>query len=679
MHLFIDGFEVPNIIKYGQKLKPYLHEKFRTVNPEEIIGLVNRDILASVDLQIVAGSASVTSSINFSDYQIFPGDTIFIDEVGFSVMGYTIVSISGQTLVLSDNMPITLSDGRFSINRTQFTVTSEIDIAANIAVTTIHFAIDGTDIMGAMGNNIVFSSSTDFSAAGVQPGFLLRIDDSSLSTIYTILQVTGNTLIIDDNLPVNVVGEVFRVYSNTENEIPGMRALRPSYDISKDVNFNNILTISNNVFAGDLIVIRTLGLNNKRIRRDYYVWSDNEENILRTKLPPPIALDEAKITKIILMPTGISSLNSTTSLGVLYSNQLTTTQPSNAQNGRTISVVLSGNNVDFSVPPQVTINGVTGIYTVNETITFNDYGTLDFANPYLSINYITISVKPLNPSKGAVTIQAREKYSITHSEFSGLVPVVKYSYPIGSGYGLYKDGYDSVRDDANLFSVSDIDNYLLIHSPPEWAGFYIIRGISEDRKSLTVEPTNAAFPLPVAYFTGGQYQILNVNSYRSGLQNGLFTFEVSKLPTQAYFLSHGFYEFDYSTYARIKLDPVRTPVYLGSDFRGSRQANAIIDQMKIYSVMLTDTRIGESIPANQRSITKDFNSLKPLKKTATTLSLVTFDEFPFTNDADFYIIPSSIKKHFQSSIVVNENFGNSLVFLDDPLVVSNDGILNTRK
>src|SRR6185369_13297426 len=93
MHLFIDGFEVPNIIKYGQKLKPYLHEKFRTVNPEEIIGLANRDILASVDLQTIAGSASVTSSINFSNYQIFPGDTIFIDEVGFSTVGYTVVSI----------------------------------------------------------------------------------------------------------------------------------------------------------------------------------------------------------------------------------------------------------------------------------------------------------------------------------------------------------------------------------------------------------------------------------------------------------------------------------------------------------------------------------------------------------------------------------------------------------
>jgi hypothetical protein len=81
MHLFIDGFEVPNIIKYGQKLQPYLHEKFRTVNPEEIIGLADRDIVASVDLQTIAGTASVISSLNFGTYDIDPGDTIFIDEI----------------------------------------------------------------------------------------------------------------------------------------------------------------------------------------------------------------------------------------------------------------------------------------------------------------------------------------------------------------------------------------------------------------------------------------------------------------------------------------------------------------------------------------------------------------------------------------------------------------------
>jgi len=678
LHLFLDGFEVPNIIKYGQKLKPYLHEKFRTINPEEIIGLISRDILASVDLQTITGNNVVTSSINFDTYQIFPGDIIFIDEIGFNPAGYTILSISGQTLVLNALMPATLTDARFSINRTQFTVVTDIDVSPNIMVTTIHAGTSGSDLMGAAGFNTVVSG-TDFSAARVQPGYLITIDEPGFPVTFTIVQVLGFSLTLDDNLPANFSGATFRIYSHQENELPGVRALRPAYSISKDVNFNNILTISNDAKAGDLILIRTLGLNHRKIKNQYYVWSDNQENILMTRMPPPISLEEAKITKIILPATGIGSSNSTLLSGVFTSNNFTTSQPSNSQNGRTISVVISGTNTDFSVPVQVTINGVTGIYTVSETINFTDYGSLDFANPYLSINYINVVAKPLNPARAAVTVVVREKYSITHSEFSGMVPVVKYSYHIGGGYGLYRDSLYSVRDDGNLFSGLDVGNYLVIHTPPSFAGFYKITGLSEDRKSLFIESTIVSFPLPVTSFTNGVYQILNINANRSGLQNGFFTFEVSLLPSQAYLLSHGFYELEYVTYTRMKFDAVNNQAYLGSDFEGKHHANSLIDQTKIYSVMLTDTRIGESIPTNQRSITKDFNSLKALKSDSTTLMLISFDSFPFTNSAKYYTTSNTVRKHFQSSVVVNENFGNSLVFLDKPIVLSNDGILDTKK
>jgi hypothetical protein len=50
IHLFIDGFEVPNIIRYGTPVQPYLHEKYRTINPEEIAGQVTDNIVGSVDL-----------------------------------------------------------------------------------------------------------------------------------------------------------------------------------------------------------------------------------------------------------------------------------------------------------------------------------------------------------------------------------------------------------------------------------------------------------------------------------------------------------------------------------------------------------------------------------------------------------------------------------------------------
>ncbi len=678
MHLFIDGLEVPNIIKYGQKLQPYLHEKFRTVNPEEIVGLANRDIIGSDDLVVTAGSPVVTSSINFTQYNIFPGDTIFINEDGFSPIGYTILSINGQALTLNTNMPSSLTNGRFSVNETQYSVTSDINIAPNIAVSTIHTFATGT--LDTFVGSAIVVSSTNFSSLDVKPGYLLRIDNPAFELVYSIVQVSGNSLTITDPAPVSLSGATFQVYSNVENEIPGVRALNPSYRITQDSNFNNILTVFNDVFANDLVLIRTLGLNYRDVKRQYYVWSSQIENVLQTQLPPPINLDEANITRIITPTTAIGPANSTLMAGVFVSNYLPTDQPSNGQVGRTIQAMISGTNVDFSVPVQVTINGVTGINTVNETIMFTNYGTLDFANTYTTVNYVWVNAKPINPAKNALALELREKYPITHGESSGLIPVVRYSYHINGGYNLYGDGTNNiVTDDNNLFSSLDIGNYLIIHSPATVAGFYYITGLSLDRHSLSIQSTAASFPVPLTAFSGGVYQVLNTTQYRSGLQNGFFTLEGGVLPGQAYFLDKGFYEVEYSTYARIKFDPLNIRLFVGSDFQGNNQANSIIDQMTLYSIMLTDTRIGEVIAQNKRSVTKDFNSLKPPKPDSNTLVLIDFDSFPFVNDASFYASTNDDHKHFQSDFTVNDNFSQSLVILDEPVVLSNDGIVDARK
>jgi hypothetical protein len=680
MHFFIDGFEVPNIIKYGQKLQPYFHEKFRTVDPEEFVGLADRDIVGSIDLVTTINSNSVTSSINFTQYNIFPGDTIYIDEIGFNPAGYTIDTINGQQLLLNAPMPTSLTNGRFSINRTSYMVTSEINVVPNIAVSTIHAFIEGTDGYGNAGSNYVSSLLTNFSAQGVQPGYMLRLDNPSLPLTFLICKVTGNTLMINGPLPINISSTAFQVYSTTETELPGVRALVPDYSISQDANFNNILTISNGVFANDLILLRTLGLNFKGVDQKYYVWSDEIENIIRTQLPSPISLDEVDITKIILPTTAIGPANSTLVAGTFVSNNLPGSHPSNSQSGRTLSVVVAGTNANFSNPVQVTINGYTSSHLiVTETISFNDYGTLNFSNNYITVNYIQVNATPINPNINAVTVQVREMYPLTHSEFGGLVPVVKYSYHIGGGYNLYNDTPNSVRDDGNLFSGYDVGNYLLIQSPATVAGFYQIVGLSPDRHSVTIEATAASYPLPLVNFTGGVYQVLNVTQYRSGLQNGMFTFESSQMPGVPYLLHSGWYEFDYNTYASIKFQPLNTEVHIGTDFAGNHIFNGIINEMKTYSIMLTDTRVGETSLASQRTITKDFNSLKPLQSDINTLMLVTFNSQPFVNSAKFYATLPSEAQHFQSSDVVNDNFGQSLVITDNPLVISNSGILDTQK
>ena len=680
MHLFIDGLEVPNIIKYGQKLQPYLHEKFRTVNPEEIVGLAARDIIGSTDLSTTAGSALVSSSINFSQYNIFIGDTIYINEFGFSPIGYTIIGINGQTLTLNDNMPATITGGKFSVNETQYSITSDINIVPNIVVTTIHTFASGNDLSTVVGSPVVSSTSKDFTTLGVKPGFILRIDNSSFALTYNILQVNGNMLTIDGAAPLSLSGLTFQVYSNVENEIPGVRALNPSYAISQDSNFNNILTIFNDVFANDLIIIRTLGLNFRGVKKQYYVWSSQQENILQTQLPPPVNLDEVDITRIITPTVAIGPSNSTLMSGVFVSNYLSTAQPSNGQIGRTIQATISGTNVDFSTPVQVTINGLSGINTISETITFTNYGTLDFVNTYTKLNYVWVNVKPINPNKNALALELREKYSITHSEFSGLVPVVRFSYHITGGYNLTGDGTNNiVTDGYNLFSSLDVGNYLIIHSPASVAGFYLITGLSADRHSVNIQSTATSFPVPLPAFSNGIYQVLNTTSYRSGLQNGYFTLEAGDLPGQAYFVDKGFYELDYSTYAAIKFDHLNTDLYFGSDFNGNNQANCIIDHVVIYSNMLTDTRIGETISNNMRSVTKDYNSIKATKINSNTLVFITFDSFPFSNDASIYASTNNDHHHFQSDWAVNDNFSQSLVVLDEPLIVPNAGILDSKK
>ena len=249
---------------------------------------------------------------------------------------------------------------------------------------------------------------------------------------------------------------------------------------------------------------------------------------------------------------------------------------------------------------------------------------------------------------------------------------------------MYSDGYGIVTDGYNLFSGLDIGNYLLIASaagPDGYmvAGFYIITGISADRHSLNIIPTVASFPLPLADFTGGVYQVLDTTEYRSGLQNGFFTLEASLMPGQAYFLSSGFYQFDYSTYTQIKLDPLNGSMYFGSDMYGHNQVNAIVDQTILYSVMLSDTRVGETIAANQRSITKDYNSLIPIVPSPQTLVVLSFNNFPFVNDAPVYCNTNTDRIHFQSNWAVNDTFQQSLVILDQPVLVPNTGILDTRK
>ena len=133
MHLYVDGFETPNLARYGNVPSISTTERFRTIVPEQVVGMVLKKSISGNDLIITQGSNIVTSISNdFTSLGILPGDRLEVLESGF--YNYEITSVSGSLITLDSNMPATVSNGRFSINPVEIVVGTEIDIYKNIGV-----------------------------------------------------------------------------------------------------------------------------------------------------------------------------------------------------------------------------------------------------------------------------------------------------------------------------------------------------------------------------------------------------------------------------------------------------------------------------------------------------------------------------------------------------------------
>ena len=593
MHLFIDGFEVPNIMRYGGRPNISSTDRFRTIKPEIVAGTVTKKSILGNDLQTVAGSNIVISNtINFQAEGIVATDTIEILELGFE--SYTILSVTGNTLVLNQNMPSSFLDARFSVNELSVVVSSEIDLEANIAVSIL----------------------------------------------------TGNT----------------------EVEIPGLRADLPSYRISKDAQNQNVLTVLGNADIGDQIVIRTLGLNHRRVREKIYVWG-NTTNILKTQLPSPINLDEVKIYPVLLPLIAIGPNNSTVVSGNFVSNAMVPSQPSNATEGRTLTVRMTGGNVNFTTPATVQITGTIPAGSATVTLSFTEPGTKTTVQKWKTITSVVVTVKPVVTTKPSVSVEIKEAYSITNPENNTIFPVIRFSFKTQNGLTLSGTGNSTVTDLNGLFADSDIGNNIVITSPGSVSGTYLITG-RIDEKNIIISPT------PAASFTNGVYSIYNVSIGRSGFQNGFFTLETAGQTNVPYYLKQGVYEFDYSSYLEMSFNPLKSiNGFIGSDFNGNHQAKCILDEFVILSKMISDVRVGESIGVNEKSFTTDFTALREYKADSDTLMLLRFNNNFFINEAPFY--STSVKNYIQSGTSVNDKFNQSIVIKDKPLIIDNVGLLST--
>jgi len=593
MHLFIDGFEMPNIMRYGGRPVATSSDRFRTVKPEIVAGVVPLNVVTNNDMHTVAGSNMVYSdSVNFTSEGIVVGNTIHILEPGFTT--YNILAVIGNTLQLDSAMPSTFDDARFSVNEYSVVVSSEINLFNNIAVSII--------------------------SGGV------------------------------------------------ETEIPGLRADIPSYSISKNVYNEDVLSLLGSAKAGDQIAIRTLGLNHRRARARQYVWG-NTSSVIKTQLPPPIYLDEAKIYPVLYPIESIGPHNSVLIGGRFFAAGLTTSQPSNDTEGRTLAVRMTGGNVNFSTPPVVTIFGVTPSGPLAEVLTFNSPSIQNTTNKFLTVASINIEATPIVTTQNSVSVEIKEAFPITFSEGNLIFPVLRFSYKTQMGKTLEGTGSNVVTDHGGYFVDSNVGQKLVINSPAAVAGTYTITG-RIDTTNITITPA------PPIAFSNGNYSVFNVTLGRSGFQNGFFTFEVAGATNEPFPLKQGWYEFDYSAHLEIPMDPVNNiESHIGSDMNSHKPANAIIDEFRILSTQLTDVRVGESLAENEDSITTDYTALREFIANSDTLMLLHFNELPLSNDADFWV--TSTRDYLQSGSSVNSNFDKSLIVADKPLVYDNSGRLQT--
>jgi len=675
MHLFIDGFEMPNIIKYNQQHHPYLHQKFRTIDVEQILQNSSKDILSSTDLSVIAGSNQVSSLTNFSNYNINIGDSFIINETGFNTSGYLITAISGQQITLNTVMPLTVNNAKFNINKQIIPVSSNIDLLSRFTVSKFLSKLDGYSGV-ATNNSNVFSSPIDFQSINIKPGDYLKIDDVNYKEIYTILDINNSTLYIDQKFNQSGSNLLFKLYSSDEEiELPGIYSSNPYYSIDK-VNDQNNLILLNGVSSTDLLIIKNYGLVFEKVKSSYFVWGDGYENILKTKLPPPISINSIKINKNLLnLNIGLSN---STIIGGNYTQSIyEIDQPIPSQSGRYLEFALSGSNVDFTVPVSIEIYGSNQGSLINESLTFNKYEKKQTTNQYSSIDHIDIVVKPLNATKSGTILSVKEKNNLTFIEGGDLGAAIRYAYPLNHGVNLQHSGSNMVSDLNKTFSDYLIGSYLFISSPSPLFGYYQIQEISNDRKSLKIIPTNASASLPLPNFSNGVYQIFTSSNDKSGFQNGFILLEEKNSPGKPYILNKGLYEIEYFKYLNIVFKKQKSSLYLGSSTEEKNQFNGVLDNVKIYSSSLKDIRIGETAPEGTQSITKNFNLIKAQPVQKNELLNVNFNTTPFENKSNYYINDNNNFQNFGS--ILNDAFSNNVVINDAPIIISNDGILNTQK
>lgn len=372
MHLFVDGQETPNLFKYGG-FPIATSQTFGSIGEESVVSLATSPTIGGYDGVSIAGTSLFRSvGADFEEAGVKVGDTLRIfeenaDGTEDSQGGvYTITGVGTNTLTIDRGLTLSLSGIDFSINPVVSTVTTPVNLQK--------FAVYTTDVDG------------------------------------------------------------------NETELNGTGTDDPDYSISRGSNYTHILTIKDGIDIGDAVAIKTYGLIFRRCKDQMFVYSNNDSKI-RTNSPYPATLGDVDITAILLEKRLVSAYNDEFALmpdgslfssfggdgynshfrdGYIYEDGYIC-QPSNQVNGRRLSLLLSGDNINYGVNKgnRAIITGRTWNNDATETLYFTENGPITTSEYWVNIETIEFYVVPIDSSEHAGIIEVREYKPINESENNG--------------------------------------------------------------------------------------------------------------------------------------------------------------------------------------------------------------------------------------------------------------------
>lgn len=435
MHLFVDGFEVPNMYKYGGNPTAGDGDVFGGVAEEYAIRSSTRPIIGAFDGATIAGSNVFRSaSASFSTDGVEVGHPFYLlddtaDGTGAPNLGaaYYVTGV-GQTSLTLDRAPtLTLGNLHYSVGSTSVTVDTPVNIQ-DFIVTAVDSGGVETELYGV---------------DATYPDYSVSRGNNNTHTI-----TINNRVELGDDVIVRPLGLILR------------RCKERVYIY--DGGFDEIRTSSAEPVNLSDVKITSIVLERELLSDDGYSLSS--------------AIIDSQLVTV---------------LQTSYTNMC---QPSNTAAGKKLKISLSGDNFNYGITGgnTVTINGTTYSGAVTETVTFTESESLVTSQYWKYIDSISVSVVPLDISEAAGAIEIKENIPITLSENNGdYAEVAEYSNGVfrleiyGSGgmpyilggcrYEIDYPAYLRIRIDA-------VPDSFYIGS--DYAGNYNFEGIIDEFRIL---------------------------------------------------------------------------------------------------------------------------------------------------------------------------------------------------